>query len=218
MAEAQKASMNNTTQGVTGIEPQSESNIKDKVNNAVQGGSDTVKEVYGQAKEKAGQTVSQVYGQATEKASEKINEQKSSFAQGLSSLADNLRQMDENLRQSDKETPIAGVTAKYGDTLADQVQRVADYLESKDARAMVSDVEGFARRNPAVFIGGAFAAGLLLARFLKSSGSGGSSAAQLTAGGSGRQLPKRESNQTTDRTDNKTDFKTGGPSKTTNAA
>jgi hypothetical protein len=78
--------------------------------------------------------------------------------------------MGENLRGGEEETPIANITAKYGDSLAKQVEQVSTYLEQKDLRDVLKDVEGFARRNPAVFIGGAFALGILAARFLKSSG------------------------------------------------
>ena len=34
---------------------------------------------------------------------------------------------------------------------------------------MLSDVKDFARKNPAIFLGGAFAMGIVAARFLKSS-------------------------------------------------
>jgi hypothetical protein len=46
---------------------------------------------------------------------------------------------------------------------------VANYFEQKDVRAMYHDVENFARRNPAVFIGSAVLAGFGIARFMKSS-------------------------------------------------
>ena len=42
------------------------------------------------------------------------------------------------------------------------------YLRGKDFDRMVDDLEGFARRQPALFLGGAFMLGLLAARFLKS--------------------------------------------------
>ncbi len=63
---------------------------------------------------------------------------------------------------------IAGTTAKYSESVASQVEQFSRYLEKKDLRDVANDVERFARRNPAVFLGGAFALGLLAARFLKS--------------------------------------------------
>jgi hypothetical protein len=42
-------------------------------------------------------------------------------------------------------------------------------VREKDVNEMLRDVQQFARRQPALFIGGSFAAGLLAARFLRSS-------------------------------------------------
>ena len=215
MAEAQKTSMENTkdTDYTTVKDVNLDNDITGETSKTtLPVDTQAVKEVYSQAKEKATQAVSETYSQVTEKATETINEQKGTLAQGLSSLAENLRQMDENLRNSEAETPIVGFTAKYGDSLADQVQQVADYLERKDVRAMVSDVESYARRNPAIFIGGAFVAGLLLARFLKSSGQNVSSRqfsstdTERASIGSG---DFTTGTQTDFNTDTSTDFNTG---------
>jgi len=58
--------------------------------------------------------------------------------------------------------------SQYIRTAGDRVQQAADYLENKDVREVVSDVERFARRQPALFLGGAFMLGLVAARVLKS--------------------------------------------------
>lgn len=120
--------------------------------------------IYDQAKETAGQA----FGKVSEQATTQIDTQKENLVRGLTSVADSIRQMGENLRGGEQQTPIAGFTAKYGDSLATQVEQVSNYLEKKDLREVVKDVETFARRNPAVFIGGAFALGIVAARFLKS--------------------------------------------------
>lgn len=59
--------------------------------------------------------------------------------------------------------------AHYAEQAGQQVQRVADYLKNNDAGQMADAAEDFARRQPAVFLGGTFVLGLLGARFLKSS-------------------------------------------------
>ncbi len=51
---------------------------------------------------------------------------------------------------------------------AQQIESLTDYVQTKDLPEIVSDVERFARREPAIFLGGSFALGLLAARFLKS--------------------------------------------------
>ncbi|MBV8202800.1 MAG: hypothetical protein JOZ15_19460 [Acidobacteria bacterium] len=53
---------------------------------------------------------------------------------------------------------------------AQQVERASRYLRRSELRDVVRDVEDLARRRPVAFVGGSLATGLLLARFLKSSG------------------------------------------------
>jgi uncharacterized membrane protein YgcG len=86
------------------------------------------------------------------------------------------------LRDTDEQTGITNTAAEYGDTLAQQIEKISQYFERSDVRVMVRDVETFARRNPAVFIGGAFAVGLLAARFLKSSNPNPNSSRRLSGG------------------------------------
>lgn len=126
---------------------------------------DTSKSLLDQAKDTAGQA----YDSVAAKASTKLEEQKSSFSGGLSSVADSVRKVGVNLKDSEAEGGIAKYTAEYSDVAAQKIEQVADYFERKDAKAMYRDIENFARSNPAIFIGGAFALGLVAARFLKSS-------------------------------------------------
>lgn len=156
---------NNMSAGMGGSTKSSSDNqAADKRGDALGDVTAGAKDVIQQAKDTAGQA----YEKVTEQASSQIVTQKDNLAHGLSSVADGIRQMGENLRGSDQKTPIAGLTAKYGDSLANQVEQVSKYLEKKDLRDLVKDIEVFARRNPAVFIGGAFALGIAAARFLKS--------------------------------------------------
>jgi len=122
------------------------------------------------AKETAGQMANLAMGQVKEKAGSVIDEQKTNLASGINTVADSIRQIGENLRGDDDKNQIAAIAAKYGDTLAGQVEKFSSYIDDKELRELVRDVEQFARRNPALFIGGAFALGIMAARFLKSSG------------------------------------------------
>jgi hypothetical protein len=100
---------------------------------------------------------------AQTQASSKINEAKSEAAQTLNTLASSLHQSGSQLREQQK---IAG---DYLDKAADGIERVASYLQNADAGEVVDNIESFARRRPELFIGSAFAIGLIAARFLKSS-------------------------------------------------
>lgn len=183
MAETQEKRTDDSTSGNTknnDVRNQTSTSAQNNTQVGVSGGKDSTaqqnaggsggaaidtKEILKQAKETAGQA----YGKVTEQASSQIVTQKDNLARGLSSVADGIRQMGDNLRGGEQsQTPIAGLTAKYGDSLANQVEQISNYLEKKDLRELVKDVEVFARRNPAIFIGGAFALGIAAARFLKS--------------------------------------------------
>jgi hypothetical protein len=111
-----------------------------------------------------------VVGQVQEQATTRLDRQKETAATGLSSVADAVRQVGQNLRgQGEEQGAIVQYAAQYGDKAADQIERLTDYLRRNDATQLVREVEGFARRQPALFLGGAFLLGLAGARFLKSS-------------------------------------------------
>lgn len=88
-------------------------------------------------------------------------EQKERAAEGLDGVAKALHEAARNLGENQ-------TTARYADMAADQVERVSQMLRNKDWGALIDNAEDFARRNPAVFVGGAMAAGFMLARFMKS--------------------------------------------------
>jgi hypothetical protein len=106
-----------------------------------------------------------------------VNTQKTRAADSLGSVAQALRQSSDQLRSNDPGMPVH----QYISTAADRVERFSDYLRSSSVGDMMSEVEQFARRQPAIFIGGAMMLGLLGARFLKSSNRGSSGGTQPSA-------------------------------------
>jgi len=124
----------------------------------------TAKSLIDQAKETAGQA----YDAVTDKAATKLDEQKSTLSGGLSTVADSVRQVGQNLGSSRTDNGLIDAAAKYTNTAAQKLEDVAGYFESRNVREMAGDLEGFARRNPAIFLGAAFGLGFLAARFLKS--------------------------------------------------
>lgn len=95
-----------------------------------------------------------------------VSKQKDQAAQRLGGVAGALRDVGNRLNEQDN----AGF-GQYAVRAADQVDRLSGYLRNRDLGTFVRDTESFARRHPDVFLGGTFLAGLLLARFLKSSSS-----------------------------------------------
>ncbi len=147
------------------------SELADNVSKAVQGDTKAAKEVYNQAKESTGKAADKIYDVAAKTASSKIDEQKSNLATGLADVADTIRQIGESFGGEKQPTGIAKLTTNYGNTLADKVEGFSSYLDDRNLKEMMGDVEDFAHRNPALFLGGAFALGIVAARFLKSSSS-----------------------------------------------
>jgi hypothetical protein len=119
--------------------------------------------------DKAKETASGTYDAVASKATTKIEAGKGELSTGLKTLADTFRRTGTDLKATPQSTPLTDLTAKYTGSAADQIEKVANYFERKNLRAMMRDSEDFARRNPAIFLGAAFGIGLLAARFLKSS-------------------------------------------------
>lgn len=133
---------------------------------------DSIKDTLNKAKETAGQAAAQVGGKVQEKAAELVDMQKTNLAAGITAVAESVRHIGENLQTADEKNQIAAFAGQYGDTLAEQIERFSHYVEDKDFREIARDAEQFARRNPTLFVGGAFVLGILAARIFKSSGSG----------------------------------------------
>jgi hypothetical protein len=108
---------------------------------------------------------SRMAGQAGDLVQGMVSKQKDQAADRLGGVAGALRDVGNRLQEQDK---AAGV-GQYATRAADQVDRLSRYLRDRDLNTFFRDTETFARRHPDVFLGGTFLAGLLLARFLKSS-------------------------------------------------
>lgn len=105
-----------------------------------------------------------IMGKVRERANAQLASQKDRATDGLGTVAHAVRQSTQQLREQQHDT-----VANYMDKAADQLDRFSSRLKDKDIGELIGDAQQFARRQPAVFIGSAFAVGLLGARFLKSS-------------------------------------------------
>jgi hypothetical protein len=100
----------------------------------------------------------------------------------LTEVANAIRQSGQQLRE--EQPQIAG----FVDTAAEQVDKAGDFLRQSDLQDVVYRVEDIARRQPALFIGGAFVLGLVAARLLKTSAGGASGGQGFSSGSSYRDL------------------------------
>jgi hypothetical protein len=99
-----------------------------------------------------------------ESATAQLTGQKDRGTDALGSVAQAIRHSTQPLRDQQHES-IAG----FVDRAADQIESWSQRLKQKDVAELLGDIQRLARRQPAVFIGSAFAVGLVAARFLKSS-------------------------------------------------
>ncbi|MDA0633520.1 hypothetical protein OUY22_08830 [Nonomuraea sp. MCN248] len=112
--------------------------------------------VAGEAREQTRQAVEQIREQARAQA----RHQSERAAQGIRQWADELAAMNDGAKP---DSQVAGVVRQ----VADGGRRAADYLEQHGLAGVVSEVQDFARRKPAVFLAGALAAGFLVGRIAK---------------------------------------------------
>lgn len=122
-------------------------------------------ESIGEVGENAGQQAGQVMETVSQRGREQANEQMNRAAQGLEKVAESVRRLGDEM--SGEQPQVAGVA----NTAAEQAERLSHYLRETDPGQLYQQVESFARRQPALVVGGAFLAGILAARFLKASGS-----------------------------------------------
>ncbi len=127
-------------------------------------------EVAGQAKQQGQQIAQQARQQAgdlanrgAEQLKSQLANQKHEASQRMVPVQSALRETGQQLRKQGQ-----GSVAGYADKAADQVEQFSGYLRETEVDEIMDEARGFARRRPAVFLGGAVALGFLATRFLKS--------------------------------------------------
>jgi hypothetical protein len=99
-----------------------------------------------------------------ERAGAQLATQKDKATDGLGTIAQAFKRTTRELREQRHDT-----LAEYVERAADELERLSTGIRNRDIGAMFRDAQSMARRQPAIFVGSAFAIGLLGARFLKSS-------------------------------------------------
>lgn len=105
-----------------------------------------------------------IMGRVRDSANAQLSQQKDRATDGLGSVAHAVRQSTQQLRDQQHDT-----IAQYIEQAADQLEKFSARLKEKNVNELVDDAQRFARQRPALFIGSAFAIGLIGARFFKSS-------------------------------------------------
>jgi hypothetical protein len=103
-------------------------------------------------------------GEARAKGRALLQDQQHIMADQVGGLAEALQHTAQHLQEQNR-----GVVAQYAGEAAQGLERFSQTLRERDINTIMGQVEDFARRQPAVFIGSAALLGFLAARFLKSS-------------------------------------------------
>lgn len=117
-----------------------------------------------QAKDKVVDQARSTFRDARDRAGSTLSQSRQQAAEQIGGIGGAFRRTSETLREEDQAR-----FADVADTVARQIDRVADYLRDSDGRTIARDLESLARRQPALVFAGAFTIGVLAARFLKSS-------------------------------------------------
>jgi hypothetical protein len=127
----------------------------------------------GVAAPRAGETASETAKSAVREVSSAAREVARERAQGLfetnkAAACAGIHAFANALRAASYDMDQGGL-AQAAWRAAEKVEDFSRSLESRDVDAMIDAAQDYARRQPALFLGGAFAAGFALARFLKAS-------------------------------------------------
>lgn len=152
-----------TGSGATGGADRTDQNASDK-NASSRAASDSAGRAAGLAREAVGQA-SDAASSLRDRVVESAGQQQQAAADQVDSLADTLRRTADSVPR--EQAWLADLSVRGGETLSD----LADTLRRNDLQGLLRKVDGFARNQPALFLGASMAAGFALARVAQVSAS-----------------------------------------------
>src|SRR5215212_4422590 len=105
-------------------------------------------------------------GKARGRLSDQVDQRSTEAGERIAGTAGDVRSIAQELRGQGKDTP-----ANLAEQVADQADRVGDYLKGASGDRILRDVEDFARRQPMLVAAAGLALGFAASRFLKASSS-----------------------------------------------
>ena len=124
---------------------------------------DIVREQVGPLVDTMRERVGPIAEQVKDQASAVAQQQMTSAAEGLDSAAGAVNAVGDRMRENN-----LGELSQYTDLAAEQIEKVAAWLRTTTPEEIAHDIEDFAKKQPAVFVAGALALGLIGVRFLRS--------------------------------------------------
>ncbi|MFL6103745.1 MAG: hypothetical protein ACJ74K_10590 [Actinomycetes bacterium] len=105
-------------------------------------------------------------GQARGRLSDQVDQRSTQAGERVAGTASDVRSIAEELRNQGKDAP-----ANLAEQVANQADRVGDYLKGASGDRLLRDAEDFARRQPMLVAAGGLALGFAASRFMKASSS-----------------------------------------------
>lgn len=106
-------------------------------------------------------TASETAGKARQEAERYASEKRESAANRIGGYSSAIHDSARSLEEQDPNI------AWFAHQAADRIQRVSDYVRSRDFSGLREDCCGVARRHPTAFFGGLFVAGLVIGNMMK---------------------------------------------------
>ena len=135
------------------------------------GAAGTVSGAVDAAKEQAAGLVDKARGAASERLEGGVE----TATGALSNVAEVLHDASDSLREHDQDA-----FARYAEVAAQQVEQFTEAIRGRSVGDLLDEAERFARREPGLFLGGAFLLGIFGSRFLKSGMGGAASGGPST--------------------------------------
>jgi hypothetical protein len=149
--------------------------MKERAGDALRASTDTAREKFAEAADAAKGVASEAVDQFQDRA----RDQQQSGADFLERFAGNIRQA---ARAFENDAPFA---AKGISTAAEYVEGAGEKIRNGSFRDLFDNATGFAKRQPAAFLGLSVLAGFAAVRFLRASDGGSSSSARSASSGNG---------------------------------
>jgi hypothetical protein len=116
--------------------------------------------------ERAGEKAREAGVTVQERVRDEVDERSTAMGQQAGQVSQAVRDMSTQLSSQGNDLP-----ARAADEVASRVEQLARYLRESDGERIMSDLEEFGRRQPAIVVAVGLAAGVAAARLLKASGS-----------------------------------------------
>lgn len=137
--------------------------VVDDMKKTASGVAETVTQIAKGEADEIGNAAKEILDDATDRVRSAVSEQKIAGADYLDNVAHAIHRAG---REFEADVPQA---ARYIQRAGSELSTVAKAVRERDMRELVGEVEDVARRQPALFFGGAIILGFAVLRFLKSS-------------------------------------------------